>query len=210
MNSGPQPYPVKDSNWARLSRIADLSEAARPELENILGWGKFLAELDSRSSPPWETKRKLVALRRKAERLFADLRSLDGEVFMALVHPEGDKDERFRSSPFHPPLRTQHNMLSDRVGDFESWFLGWVDRALARVPPERRGSKTAAAQAVTRGIDELLRRHEKPGLAPSEKTFDPGRELLQECLTLLRMDLTARAMIRRLASERRKVPAETK
>ena len=101
---------------------------------------------------------------------------------MALVHPEGDKDERFRSSPFHPPLRTQHNMLSDRVGDFESWFLGWVDRALARVPPERRGNKTAAAQAVTRGIDELLRRNEKPGLAPSEKRSTPAENSYRNVL----------------------------
>jgi hypothetical protein len=85
----------------------------------------------------------------------------------------------------------------------------WLRYAEARVAKGTTGDKTAGARAVTRGIDDLLFRHKGYRLTPTQKHPDPGKDLLDACLALLKMEVTADSMVRYLASKRRnKVPSK--
>jgi hypothetical protein len=198
--------PLDDDKWKRLSEIAGLPDAARPELENILWWGTLLIELDSRSLPPNATRKRLAKMRRRAQGLWDELRNCGPDVLMALVSPEGLKYGF--DSPWHQPRLMRQRQFDKHVQNLDS-LVNWIDEAKGRLPAGQTGNKTVAAHCVTREIDALLRRHGRPGLRPGEKASDPGRELLAECFRLLGMEVTTDAMIRRLSAAR-KVPGEKK
>jgi hypothetical protein len=55
---------------------------------------------------------------------------------------------------------------------------------------------------VTRGLNELLRRHTPLRLTSTEKDSDAANELLAECLKLLNLGVTADTMIRWFVADR--------
>jgi hypothetical protein len=89
MSSRWQPFPLENDDWTRLAKIADLREAARPELANILGWGEFLKGIDAASKPAHVTRERLSELHRKARELHEEILSACkiGEVRNALTFP---------------------------------------------------------------------------------------------------------------------------
>ena len=259
MSPGPTPFPLSDSDWARLSKLVGLpdearADEARAELENILGQAKFLAELDETLSAPYETREGVAALRRRAERLLAALSDMEPDVLAALL--EGD-DLRFGGAdeppislsllppalhealqqkgkapdraaeeahqdllhaavaegapvvPWSPPARMTRLSILNGCRSAVRNLAEWCAVTEQRIPKGERGDKVAGAHAVTRGIDALLFRHKGRHLPSTAKHLDPGTELLEACLELLELDVTADSMIRWLASERRsEVPAE--
>jgi hypothetical protein len=226
----PRPFPLKDDDWARLSKIGDLPATARPELEYILGLGKFLARLDSESTPRHWVKKRLADIRRKAEDLISDLHPIcvvEPDVFMALISPERAEDPyplspegpsaaRWASDAgedgpvapsWAPPLRTRARLFDERVKAVQS-LAQWLKYGEDHIGKGERGNKTAGAHAVTRGIDALLRSHTRHKLTASQKHPDLGKELLGACLEILHMGVEADSMVRWLVSERNKVPAK--
>jgi hypothetical protein len=195
-----------DDKWKRLSEIAGLPDAARPELENILWWGTLLIELDSSSLPPNATRKRLAKMRRRAQGLWDELRNCGPDVLMALVSPEGLKYGF--DSPWHQPRLMRQRQFDKHVQNLDS-LVNWLGEAKGRLPAGQTGDKTAAADVVTREIAELLSRHTGHKLTPSEKASHPGHDLVVECFRLLKLDIKAMTAIRRLSSKRRgKVPAE--
>ena len=205
MSDGPRPFPLQDSDWKRLSRIAGLPEAARPELANILGRGAFLADLDSKSPAPYETCKSVAAIRQMAEDLLAALSNCGPDVLMAIT--DGD-DLCFGPEGFTPPPRMTRHLALEEDKKAVKDIAQRLHLAERRIPKGQTGNKTMAAHVVTRGIDELLFRHKGVRLTATDRPHDPGKEFLDGCLELLKMGVKADTMIRKRASERRKVSAE--
>lgn len=203
MMADPRPLPLSNADWKRLSKMAGLQETARPELEGILGMGKFLANLDSTLCPPSETRQRLAKVRQKAEDLLEALRDCEPDVFMAIL--DGDNLE-FADGALTLPARLTRLRLLEDCSSVVRGLAQWLSRAEGMVSRGKPGDKNTGAHVVTRHIDSLLRRHGKPGLTMTEKASDPGRDLLEACFDLLEMNVTPMAMIRGL-TKHRKVPA---
>jgi len=202
VNSGPTPLQLDDDEWRRLAGIVGLRDEARALVENILGQAKFIAELDKTATPPRATRKRLLALRRKAEKLFDEFGNLEPNVFMALMC--ADAKDRFKDEavgPWAPPLLTRLQMFNDGLGKCRSLILGTLDDAI--VPSEPSGNKTAAGDWLTGEIARLLERETPHRLTTTERPHDPAKEFLAECRRLAGVEVTAESMARRL---RRKVP----
>jgi hypothetical protein len=82
-------------------------------------------------------------------------------------------------------------------------LIAWLDALEGQIGRGKTGDNNIAAYLLARGIDELLQRHTGARLTPSEKQSNPGKDLLTACFKLLGMEITAQAMIRRVAAARR-------
>jgi hypothetical protein len=195
-----KPLLLSDDNWKRIAGQVGLRDDARPALQQILGYGAFLAKLDSTLVPPNATKMSLQQTRHKAVALRRDLSRCGADVFMALMSPEGT--EGHDASIWMPPRLTRLRSLDKHVEHLDT-LIAWLDDAIRHLPKGKTGNKTMAARVVTTKIDELLMRHgSKYRLTPGVKESDPGRALLVECFKLLKIETTAPSAIRKLAGER--------
>jgi hypothetical protein len=195
-----KPFPLSDDNWKRIAGPVGLRDDARPALQQILGYGAFLAKLDSTLVPPNATKMSLRQTRQKAAALRRDLCRCDADVLMALISPEGI--EGHDASIWMPPRLTRLRSLEKHVEHLDL-LIAWLDDAIRHLPKGKTGNKTMARRAVTSKIDELLMRYgSKYRLTPGVKEWDPGRTLLLECFKLLKIETTAISAVRRLAAER--------
>ena len=191
MSDGLAPLKLTDNEWIQLSKIADLPDAARGELENILGLGRFMGKVDAGPSPS-ALKDTLTDLREKAEALLSGLR--DPKVMTAITFP-APRDDACVGLGVQP-----QSVEWTRLLESLTWAEGCLKSAETRISKGRTGNKTAAADVVTGGVDELLRRYKRRGLKRNEtSSADPGALLLRACFKHLKLKkATPISAIRRL------------
>jgi hypothetical protein len=197
MRPFPQPFPLKDSSW-KLAADAGLPEAARPEVEFILGWGRWLVNHDATSKPAFVTRECLSDLHQKAQALLNGLEDAGPRLeFMALVG--------CREPPKGHSCPSPVTSIWEFVQRIEALagLAASLKNACDRVPEDKRGDKSTAQDFVTEWVDALLCRHTGHGLTPSQKKSDPGGDFLSECLKLIGVKVKAESMIRKLAAQRR-------
>ncbi len=201
MSTGPVPLRLAEKEWKRLAEIVGLPDAAREQLEFILGDGKFYQEHEQTSLPPHAIKKELKKTLAQVEALLAGLqRCLANEgVLMALVSPpEGVSGGRWKA----------FWAFRDQIAGIQS-LSRWLALAEQRTPASRRGNKTTGAYFVAKCVDLLLLEHLGYGLRRDAKNGDPGEDFLDACLTAIGATVSAATMIRRIALERSgKVPLE--
>jgi hypothetical protein len=187
VNVNPVRLRLAEVEWKRLAKIVGLPDAARSDLESILGDGKFLVELQPKLTQPNLTKGALANPYGYGS---------SAEVLMALM---GDPTTRSLAAFFS---------LDEHIKHVAS-LAKWLAVAERRLPAGKRGDKNYGAYIVTGGIDVLLKRFrgEDRGLARDKKD-DPGEEFLEACLKMIGAKVTAAGMIERLVRERGKVSPE--
>ena len=134
-----EPLPLADGDWNRMARIVNLPNAARPELEELLGHGTFLAKLDASAPAPSATGTSIRKMRQKAEMLRRDLCN-SSDVFMAMISPEGGQHHGFVVG-WMPPTLSRHRLFGQHIAHLDS-LISWLDEARRQLPKGRTGNKT--------------------------------------------------------------------
>jgi hypothetical protein len=90
-----------------------------------------------------------------------------------------------------------------------TWAEGCLKSAEDRISKGRTRNKTAAADVVTGGVDELLHQHKGRGLKRNEtSSVDPGAQLLHACFKQLKLKkVTTTSAIRRLHARQKAAAA---
>jgi hypothetical protein len=194
----PTPFSLDDDQRRRISQIVKLGPGWPIELENILGRARWLATLDADLTAPSDTKRSLRALSERTAGLRDTLRNAPPDVLGAIVAP----DHIARGDFLLPPRMMRHRAFEEKLEALDS-LAKMLTAAISELDDGDRGDKTSAAHFTARGIDELLARHGHKRLTPTYRRGpDPGRDLLQECFTLLKIEIDTQSVIKPLAAER--------
>jgi hypothetical protein len=193
-------FSLTDSDWERLTKIVALPEIAREPLERILGYGRFFVDRASSAPASHAIKERLSALGEKADSLLAELRICAGDVDVsaALVEPQ----HGWGSAP--TPRLAAHRALEKHIETVDS-LAKWFMAARDRLPESKRGNKTAAIHDFVTDIDWLLTEQTGQGLTRGD---NPRKGFLHECLKILKFNVTAEAMIRKLTERKGKVSTE--
>jgi len=186
MSPFPQPFPVEDNEWRRLSAIGGLPDSARADVEIILQWGRFFADLDTMFKPAHAVKARLTDLHRKARAL------LDGcaQVLTDPPAPEG----------FCHPVLLMSAIEFVPCLDALAQLAAGLEHAARRIPKDRTGNKIDALDFVTEAVDDLLRQHTGRSLTPGQ--YDGRREFLGACLELIGLKAKLDWAIRKVAAKR--------
>jgi hypothetical protein len=204
----PRRLRLSREEWTRFSNIASLGDSARPELEMILGLGKFMAAGDKESNVPSKIRDLVINMNRNARKLRNDLLEFDinvirmpigeAEFHIHLYNESGNIDRIAAIASF---LHRRQLVLERQAKNLDP-LIGWLDWVESEIRRGKTGNKNTAAYWLGREIDGLLRCHTGAHLTPSVKQSDPGRALLAACLKFLGMKIKPQTLIRRVAAER--------